>query len=180
MEIQTNRRGFQFAIFSDTKGMQCSIQKSSSVGDAIWLGIDKTNLTVFENEQRGNYVITEMPANFSVNTRMHLSIEQVEELLPILQNFVKNGELLSNSEPIEPTTIVDSIEKVSLVEAIYGGQGHWYLVPTDVLECFIEDDRFCAIDFRDKFKEKWDKYFIGGGRSSVNFNWIQLYVKLNI
>ncbi|AJD92041.1 hypothetical protein JMA_27240 [Jeotgalibacillus malaysiensis] len=34
-----------------------------------------------------------IPEDVSLNTRMHLTREQVEEILPILQSFVETGDL---------------------------------------------------------------------------------------
>lgn len=94
MKIKKTNRGFEFGKFTDLYGEKCSIQKSSlATADAIWLGIDEPKLTVFENEQKGKYLVTEMPKNFSVDSRMHLSRKQVAKLLPILQKFVETGEL---------------------------------------------------------------------------------------
>jgi hypothetical protein len=94
LKIETTARGFHIAEFTDSYGNKCSIQKSSSATkDCIWLGIDKPKLTVFENDSKGKYITTEMPSNFDVDSRMYLTIEQVKALLPILQNFVKTGEL---------------------------------------------------------------------------------------
>jgi hypothetical protein len=94
MELNTTQRGFDITEFTDSYGEICSLQKSSSASsDKIWLGISKPKLTVFENESKGQYIITDMPENFSVNARMHLNREQVAELLPYLQKFVESGEL---------------------------------------------------------------------------------------
>lgn len=66
---QTNR-GFSIISFKDCYNQECSLQESSSAEESrIWLG-------VHEN-------------------RMHLNQEQVKELLPFLQRFVKT-ELLNN------------------------------------------------------------------------------------
>lgn len=73
--METTNRGFDITSFKDNNGEQCSLQKSSSaIQDKIWLG-------VHEN-------------------RMHLTREQVSELLPYLTNFVNNGEL-GDCEPTE-------------------------------------------------------------------------------
>lgn len=94
MKIETTQRGFEIVRFTDRYDEKCSIQKSSLASEAaIWFGIDNPKLTVFENKQKGNYLVSEMPENFSVSSRMHLTIDQVKELLPILQNFVETGEL---------------------------------------------------------------------------------------
>lgn len=94
MELTKTKRGFEKGKFTDLYGEKCSIQKSSlATDDAIWLGIDDPKLTVFENDQMGKYLEVDMPKNFSVNSRMHLNREQVQELLPILQKFVETGDL---------------------------------------------------------------------------------------
>jgi hypothetical protein len=92
--IEHTERGFAKGKFTDLYGEKCSIQKSSLASDdAIWLGIDDPKLTVFENASKGKYIETIMPENFSVSARMHLNREQVKALLPLLQKFVKTGEL---------------------------------------------------------------------------------------
>jgi hypothetical protein len=94
-KIQTNERGFQYAEFLDSYGQKCSVQKSSAATkDCIWIGIDSPKLTVFENDSKGKYIITEMPKNFDVHSRMHLTVDQVRLLLPILQHFADTGELI--------------------------------------------------------------------------------------
>lgn len=92
--MEKTQRGFSIHEFTDGYGESCSLQKSSSaMEDMIWLGVDKPQLTVFENESMGKYLVTDMPKNFSVSSRMHLTQEQVKELLPMLQNFAETGEL---------------------------------------------------------------------------------------
>ena len=72
MKIEQTQRGFDYTKFKDKYGNLCSLQKSSlATEDCIWLGID----------------------NPKVDGRMHLSRDQVAELLPILQKFVETGEL---------------------------------------------------------------------------------------
>lgn len=94
MEKNKTNRGFDIASFTDSYGEKCSLQKSSSaMEDKIWLGIDKPKLTIFENEKMGKYIVTNMPKHFMVTSRMHLTREQVSELLPYLINFVETGEL---------------------------------------------------------------------------------------
>ena len=96
MEIEKKKteRGFTYNEFEDLYGEKCSIQKSSlATDDAIWFGVDNPKLVVFENENMGKYIVADMPKNFSVHSRMHLTRDQVKELLPILQKFVETGEL---------------------------------------------------------------------------------------
>ena len=92
--MEKTERGFSINEFTDSYGESCSIQKSSAaMEDLIWLGIDNPKLTIFEDENMGKYLITDMPKTFSVSTRMHLNQEQVKYLLPMLQKFVETGEL---------------------------------------------------------------------------------------
>lgn len=79
-------RGFLKFTFDDRYGQVCSIQKSSLAGeDAIWLGVENTGPNI--HGQR-----TDAP-NEAIMARMHLTQEQVKELLPLLKNFVKTGDL---------------------------------------------------------------------------------------
>ena len=94
MEKKNTLRGFELIEFADVYNTKCSLQKSSLAdGDAIWFGVDDTKFTIFEDENMGRYITTKLPKNFSVNTRMHLSQEQVKELLPHLQKFVETGDI---------------------------------------------------------------------------------------
>ena len=93
-KIKHTQRGFAHMEFEDLYGEGCSIQKSSlATDDAIWFGIDEPKLTVFEDENMGKYIVSQMPKHFMVSSRMHLNRDQVKELLPILQHFVETGEL---------------------------------------------------------------------------------------
>ena len=97
METTVTQRGFTLGKFKDRYGNTCSIQKSSlATEDCIWLGIDNPKLTIFEDHNKGKYLVTEMPSNFDVDSRMHLTQDQVRELLPLLpllQKFVETGDL---------------------------------------------------------------------------------------
>lgn len=67
MKVSKTERGFSISEFKDSYGEDCSLQKSSSVEDKIWLGVN--------------------------GARMHLNREQVKNLLPYLKRFVKTGDL---------------------------------------------------------------------------------------
>ena len=103
MEDTKTIRGFAFTGFKDFYGEDCSLQKSSlATEDCIWLGIQDANpqvmaslapaLGVNTNETTG-WVAYPIPADVSLNTRMHLCRDQVAELLPYLQRFVETGEI---------------------------------------------------------------------------------------
>jgi hypothetical protein len=70
MNVDKTPGGYDCVYFLDRYDIKCSLQKSS-INDpqCIWLGVNKTG-------------------------RMHLSREQVAELLPYLQKFVDTGEIV--------------------------------------------------------------------------------------
>jgi hypothetical protein len=70
--------------FVDYYSSQCSLQKSSHPkDDAIWL--------VMKDGTR--WVKYPPPDDASLTARMHLTHDQVAELLPHLTHFVKTGEI---------------------------------------------------------------------------------------
>jgi hypothetical protein len=86
-------RGFKLYKFLDSCNIECSLQESSHIVPSIWLGVTNPKLTVFQDESKGKYIETEMPRNFSVDSRMHLTSDQVKELLPYLIKFAFTKEL---------------------------------------------------------------------------------------
>lgn len=103
MKTTTTSRGFGVIEFTDAYGKSCSVQESSSADrSCIWLGIDDAEPSIMasqarsfgvETDKRNGWVPFPIPEEVSLNTRMHLTREQVKELLPILKHFVKTGEL---------------------------------------------------------------------------------------
>ena len=98
MKKEETNRGFSILRFVDRYGEKCSLQESSLANEScIWLGID--NVTIKEEGWHPLYParVRELPeeqcANLSTFGRMHLTREQVAELLPHLQRFVETGEL---------------------------------------------------------------------------------------
>jgi hypothetical protein len=77
IETTTTTRGFDIAEFRDIYGAKCSLQKSS-LGrlEAIWLGVD-----------------IDLNGRDVEHGRMHLSQDQVRELLPALTRFAETGEI---------------------------------------------------------------------------------------
>lgn len=103
MKARKTNRGFDIIESQDKGGHSFSIQKSSSDDNAIWIGIDNPkpqcmamqakSLGVDTNETTG-WVDYPIPKAVLLITRMHLSQEQVRELLPVLQKFVDTGEIV--------------------------------------------------------------------------------------
>ena len=103
LETGTTNRGFGIIQFNDRYGVRCSIQKSSlATEDAIWFGCDELDPKIMASQasrfgvnthQTTGWVEYPIPSEVSVNTRMHLTQEQVIELLPLLQKFAETGEI---------------------------------------------------------------------------------------
>lgn len=105
IKLEPNERGFITGEFTDRYGEKCSIQKSSlATEDCIWLGIDDANPQIMASDAQklgiptpsnNGWVKFTVPKEVLLTTRMHLTREQVADLLPLLQNFVETGELHS-------------------------------------------------------------------------------------
>lgn len=92
MKVKKTKRGFDLLEFKDSKGVECSIQRSSiATQDAIWFGCDDANPQYFIPNGNPSWRKLEVPKDTVMNTRMHLTRKQVEKLLPILQRFVKDN-----------------------------------------------------------------------------------------
>jgi len=88
LEVTQTCRGFDYIEFDDYYGQHCSLQKSSLMEpNAIWLGVKNTgpNLGLMYGDVNQK--------NVDVHCRMHLSQEQVKQLLPFLVKFAKTGQL---------------------------------------------------------------------------------------
>ena len=81
MKRSKTSRGFALITFKDMYEQPCSLQKSSiATEDCIWLGVhDQIDLNTKEVVGPG--------------VRMHLTQDQVKELLPLLQKFVDTGDI---------------------------------------------------------------------------------------
>ena len=108
-------RGFARNDFTDLYGESCSIQESSlATRAAIWLGADSPAVKAFmpegsefsaqlefDNGHSSGWATVKLNVegheygNVLQTGRMHLSIEHVQELLPLLQHFVETGYLPS-------------------------------------------------------------------------------------
>lgn len=103
MIITTTGRGFEFTEFYDRYNQKCSVQKSSlATEDCIWFGVDDVNPKIMardaakcgvQTEEEVGWVTFPIPSEVLLSTRMHLTREQVADLIPILQKFVDTGEL---------------------------------------------------------------------------------------
>ena len=107
LQTEFTNRGFANIEFTDRYGAKCSVQKSSlATEDAIWFGINDADPKIMASdairmglkpreggEKDNGWVKFEIPEEVSLSTRMHLTVDQVKALLPVLRHFVKHGEL---------------------------------------------------------------------------------------
>jgi len=89
--MKTTQRGFKITGFVDRYGVECNIQESSlATEDAIWIGCKDANPQILTPNNGWQKVYI---PGLLCNTRMHLTRDQVKDILPFLQNFVETGEL---------------------------------------------------------------------------------------
>lgn len=103
VDLKETERGFGIGKFEDRYGAECSIQVSSiATEDCIWLGVDDPDPRIMASQARDHGVETDqttgwvkypIPEEVLINTRMHLSRENVKKLLPLLQRFVETGSI---------------------------------------------------------------------------------------
>ena len=109
INLSPTQRGFLRGEFTDRYGAKCSIQQSSLATEgAIWLGVNDPDLKIMARdavaigrddllndgpERLNGRVAYPVPDTVLATTRMHLTQEQVAELLPLLIYFAENGEL---------------------------------------------------------------------------------------
>lgn len=106
IKMRRTQRGFAKGQFVDRYGAQCSIQKSSLADEAaIWIGVDDPQPKVLVPGKGFQPVDLKVlvQGELSIHTRMHLTVDMVRQLLPLLQHFADTGELpeATTSEPVE-------------------------------------------------------------------------------
>lgn len=107
-------RGFNLITFIDRYNHECNVQESSLASEsAIWLGLESASPQIMASQAKEFGIETEatvgwipypIPDAVLLNTRMHLTQEQVQKLLPILQHFAETGNL-----PQRPKTMKEWI-----------------------------------------------------------------------
>ena len=96
-------RGFALMQFKDRYGSECSLQESSLATEScIWFGVDKPSPHILVSDAKrlglpyegeSGWCAFKIPSEVSITTRMHLTQDQVKELLPHLIRFSETGEL---------------------------------------------------------------------------------------
>ncbi len=91
--VAETERQFEIINFKDRYDTPCSLQQSSLAEyeqpgtSAVWLGVD---------QQTGPHDGVFDAAN---RTRMHLDLRQVQALICVLEQWVKNGTFLGDDDP---------------------------------------------------------------------------------
>ncbi len=112
LKFEHTNRGFPVVRFEDRYGAGCSIQASSlATEEAIWFGIDDAKPQIMavhaaahgvETTETTGWVPYPVPECVLMATRMHLTRDQVTELMPVLQRFVTSGEVgLPEVQPLQ-------------------------------------------------------------------------------
>lgn len=89
-------RGFKVIEFKDIYENELSIQESPNDKNSLLLNINDNNPSIMKSDPIDNteeWIDYSIPEDTYVNIRIHLSKEQIKELIPILQRFVDTGEL---------------------------------------------------------------------------------------
>lgn len=92
--IKQTERGFSLFEFQDEYGEQCSLQKSSAGNrECIWLG---TSGRLCRQSGIVGVGMIDVPLNdeFLLISRMHLTRDMVQTLLPMLTAFVETGDIV--------------------------------------------------------------------------------------
>lgn len=92
MEFKKTERGFPYFQFKDRYDHECSLQKSSlAFEDAVWFGVNDAAPQILDPEK--GWKPFPVPEEVQMTTRMHLTQDQVVELLPILTRFAETGDI---------------------------------------------------------------------------------------
>lgn len=99
----TTERGFERIEFLDRFQAKCNIQESSLATEAaIWFGVQDADPQIMwadaaaagvKTDAKCGWVPYPIPKEVLLTTRMHLTQDQVADLMPILQHFVDTGSL---------------------------------------------------------------------------------------
>jgi putative RNA 2'-phosphotransferase len=98
IDMTATSRGFGRGEFVDRYDAKCSIQESSLADEAaIWLGCNNADPKILAFHINGGmpngWVPYPVHPEAQFYTRMHLTVEMAEALIPLLQKFVKTGRL---------------------------------------------------------------------------------------
>ena len=118
MKIEKTQRGFDITEFKDRYDNPCRLQHSSlATENAVWFGITDPNPQIMasqaaehgiETEETSGWVDYPIPKNVNIWTEMHLTDNQLSDIIPYLIGFVETGRISkSDSWTPPPKTIYD-------------------------------------------------------------------------
>jgi len=96
MEEGKTNRGFKIIEFKDQKGVECSIQESSSYYPCLWIGVNNANPQIMAHDSiklgiptvaRNGWVPYKVPKEVLMSTRMHLDKEGLREFIDTLEEY---------------------------------------------------------------------------------------------
>lgn len=93
---EMTERGFTYYAGSDRYNHPFSLQESSLASEAaIWFGMEAPDIQEkgWHPEFSERCRPYDLPDNVMAFSRMHLTQDQVKELLPLLEHFADTGEL---------------------------------------------------------------------------------------
>lgn len=120
MQLTYNKtaRGFALLNFTDRSNVACNMQESSLATEAaIWIGCADTDPKRLIPGQ--GWTPVHLPENIMCNTRMHLTQDMVQQLLPILKHFADHG-LLPTPEPVTHDSAAGLTKVIGFIEGFEG------------------------------------------------------------
>lgn len=126
IKVRQTEQGFDIVEFEDSKGVACSLQKSSlATEDFVWVGCNEIGLKKFTQGKGWEDIPLEhnsLGVTHIANTRMHLSRDQVKALIPYLTRFVETGDLGPVALPALPESLLPSYQTDTMMFAMIDGQ----------------------------------------------------------
>lgn len=88
MKLMATNRGTSRLEFKDSDGVECSLQGPSDVPH-IWLGCNSNRHKIFKPGE--GWCDLDLGEGVICSSGMHLTQDQIRELLPYLQRFANTG-----------------------------------------------------------------------------------------
>lgn len=96
MKRVVNNHGFARTDFTDSKGVECSVQVSSAYVPSLWIGVNNPDPVILHKDAKAlgintsvnsGWVPYPMPKEVLCHTRMHLSKPQLREFINELEYY---------------------------------------------------------------------------------------------
>lgn len=97
MKTETNSSGFNYAEFTDEAKSKCSIREVNILDEenkgCLMLGVDNPKIVIYDKEMKNYVVMEKVPHEWLIGSQLLLNRKQIEQLIPMLQNFLETGKL---------------------------------------------------------------------------------------